>query len=142
MIEKIICVVKGEYVQVAVPEGASEVIVMMQGTTVSIEPPNEHCTEGTIAVGVAMNRLSAKTAPPMVLLSAYDSGDNDMCLWKTQALMYITGNGRIMGKNQTLGYANNEKPLAPKPWYPSQKPTRKAELKPFESSVVLARRVD
>jgi hypothetical protein len=42
--------------------------------------------------------------------------DDKGFIWRSDAMMYVTPNGRIIGKNRTYGYASTEKPLSTKPW--------------------------
>lgn len=42
--------------------------------------------------------------------------DSEGYLWQTGAMLFSTTNGRIIGVNNTPGYAATHKPLATKPW--------------------------
>ena len=71
--------------------------------------------QGSVHVIAILGEFKNKDMLPKVTLTAGEwyQGGWDSC---ASASMYITPNGRIMGRNATLGYASNEKPLAVKPY--------------------------
>lgn len=103
---------------ITLPNDVANVEIVAEGIQVKTVLPKtgqygyERATVNTI---VMLNEIANRDCSPEVTLTA---GEWDANGWtsRTDAMLYITNNGRIMARNQTLGYASTEKPVATKPW--------------------------
>jgi len=101
---------------VEVPEDTMCIkIEINDSITNSIVINDEGRVPGSVSTEVIVDGATYNFDTPETALSI-GKMDEEGYLWRTEAVLYATDNGRLLAQNQTQGYSSTPKPVATKPW--------------------------
>ena len=115
MIKKIEVNVNGEWVEIALPEGAKQVHIEMEGVDVWVNPPDQYSC-GRVFTAIDQRHFKNRyELPEVLMLNGEKTEDGEYWKWRSDALLYANGQ-KIVAKNTTNGSRYKETTIVNRPW--------------------------